>query len=193
MTRTRVSILLASSALLIASGASAQQRMKGSGIVVAKDEVMPWLNEKQITAFMAAGDSLEIEIGRLAHEKGSDQRIREFGLMLANDHTTHLAKTWEIITDKQVGIEPIPDDVMAKDLREQLSWLQENPAGAGWDATFLRFQAQHHQRAMNVLRLHTPNAGNDDLEDHLKKTQTSLAKHRDMAKSIATTLGVSLP
>ena len=189
MRLTRESILLAIGALVIASAASAQQRMKGSGIAVAKD--VAFLSEKNLTALMASGDSLEIEIGRLTHEKGSDQRVRELGLMLANDHTAHLEKTSGIIV--HIGFEPIPDEVMAKRLREQLSWLQANPAGADWDATFLRFQAQHHQNVMNVLTQNLENVHGDDLWDHLKKSLTSLAKHRDMAKSIATTLGVSLP
>jgi len=192
MTHTRVSILLASGALLIASAASAQQRMKGSGIPVRKEAATsyPDLNERNMTALMASGDSLEVEIGQLAHEKGSDQRVRGFGLMLANDHTAHLARTLEMTF---AGFEPIRDDVSTQRLRELLSWLQANPPGVDWDARLLRALAQHHQRVMEILSHNIENIHDHDFEDHFKKTLTSLAKHRDVAKSIATTLGVSLP
>ena len=56
-----------------------------------------------------------------------------------------------------------------------------------------RTQAQHHQSMMDILSHNIENVHSRDFEDHFKKTLTSLAKHRDMAKSIATTLGVSLP
>jgi putative membrane protein len=212
------SAVLFGAALLMASAAGAQERRAGSDIKISKDPAVtktpststvtvvggevrlatPFdisayaaLNEKQITMLMASGDSLEIQIGHLAHGKGTDQRVRDYGMMLANDHTAHLTKTWEIITDEDVGIEPIPNDVEGRRLREVLSWLQNNPAGPTWDATLLRFQAQHHQNVIDILNRNVKNAHDDDLEDHVKKSLTSLAKHRDMAKSIATTLGVS--
>lgn len=219
MKRTHGWVLLGVGALLVASAATAQERRPGSDIRIKKDarpapptpsavtfvegmvrletpfdiSAYAALNEKNITALMASGDSLEIQIGHLAHGKGTDQRVRDYGMMLANDHTAHLAKTWEIITDEKVGIEPIPNDVEGRRLREMLSWLQSNPASRTWDATLLRFQAQHHQNVIDILNLNMKNAHDDDLEDHIKKSLTSLAKHRDMAKSIATTLGVSLP
>lgn len=219
MKHPRVSVLLGVGALMVASAATAQQRSAGSDIRIRKDApavtstpststvnvvggelrfTTPFdisnyatLNEKMITMLMASGDSLEIQLGHLAHSKGTDQRVRDFGMMLANDHTAHLAKTWEIITDEKVGIEPIPNDVEGRRLREALAWLQANPASAAWDGAFLRFQAQHHQNVIDILNLNVKNAHDDDLEDHIKKSLTSLAKHRDMAKSNATTLGVS--
>jgi putative membrane protein len=221
MKRTQASVLLGAAALLMASAATAQERRAGSDIKISKEApgvsktpsgstvtvvggdvrlATPFdisaysaLNEKQITMLMASGDSLEIEIGHLAHGKGTDQRVRDYGMMLANDHTAHLTKTWEIIKDEDVGIAPIPNDVEGRRLREMLTWLQNNPASATWDATLLRFQAQHHQNVIDILNQNMKNAHDDDLEDHIKKSLTSLAKHRDMAKSIATTLGVSMP
>src|SRR5687768_5264024 len=112
---TRQSVLLGASALLMASAATAQQRMQGSGIRISKDGPAPdvssvsstpadttvvvaselnfttafdisaysSLNEKMITFLMATGDSLEIQIGQLAQSKGTDQRVRDFGMMLA--------------------------------------------------------------------------------------------------------------
>ena len=153
----------------------------------------PALNEKNITALMAAGDSLEIQIGDLARTKGTAQSVRDFGTMLATDHRAHLAKTHEIITDEDVGAEPVPNDVEGARLRGMLNWLQTTPASAAWDAAFLRFQAQHHQNVIDVLNANIKNAHDDDLEDHIQKTLLSLAKHRDAAKSTATGLGVTVP
>lgn len=153
----------------------------------------PALNEKNITALMAAGDSLEIQIGDLARTKGTAQRVRDFGTMLATDHRAHLAKTHEIITDEDVGAEPVPNDVEGARLRGMLNWLQTTPASAAWDAAFLRFQTQHHQNVIDVLNANIKNAHDDDLEAHITATLQSLAKHRDTARSTATGLGVTIP
>ncbi|MGH7678116.1 MAG: DUF4142 domain-containing protein [Gemmatimonadaceae bacterium] len=151
------------------------------------------LNEKGITFLMATGDSLEIQLGHLAQSKGSDQRVRDYGTMLVTDHTAHLAKTWEIITDEDVGIEAIPNDNEGARLRELLTWLRNNPASPSWDATFLRAQGQHHQNVIDILNANIKNAHDDDLEEHIEASLTSLAKHRDAAKNTATSMGISVP
>ena len=94
MTRTRISVLLGAVAMLAATAADAQQRMQGSGIRVEKREfdvsttpsrttvevasgevnlTTPFditayanMTEKNITAHMAAGDSLEIQFAELS-------------------------------------------------------------------------------------------------------------------------------
>ena len=152
----------------------------------------PSLTEKNITAIMAGGDSLEIQMGDLARTKGTAQSVRDYGTMLGTDHRAHLAKTMEIVTDEDVGAEPLPNDVEAARMRGMLNWLQTTPASAAWDAAFLRFQVQHHQNVHDLLQANLKNAHDDDLEDHIEKTLQSLMKHRDAAKTTATTLGVTL-
>ena len=151
------------------------------------------LNEKQIAYLFASGDSAEIQLGHLAHSKGTAQSVRDYGMMLANDHTAHLTKTMEIITDEDVGSEPIPNNPEGARMREMLTWLRNNPASVNWDANFLRFQAQHHQNVIDILNLNIKNAHDDDMEDHIEKSLQSLAKHRDAAKTTASGLGVTIP
>ena len=152
----------------------------------------PALTEKNITAFMAAGDSIEIQMADLARTKGTAQSVRDYATMLANDHRAHLAKTIEVITDEDVGAEPLPNDVEGARMRGFLNWMQTTPASAAWDAAFLRFQAQHHQNALDLLTANVKNAHDDDLEELIEATQKSLTKHRDTAKSTGTALGVTM-
>jgi len=151
------------------------------------------MNEKNITAHMAAGDSLEIQLAQLAQSKATDSRVRDYAATLASDHTAHLAKTWEIITDEDVGFEPMANDPEGARTRATLANLRGMAAGASWDAAFLRFQAEHHQHEIDILNSNIKNAHDDDLEEHIEDSVKSLTKHRDMARSIATTLGISTP
>ena len=212
---------LGAAAILLASAAGAQQRT-GSGIPISKDAPVPAvttttsngsvapvtgspavlptfsvasygaLNEKYMTNIMAGGDSLEIQLGHLAHAKGTAQGVRDYGMMLANDHTAHLAKVIEVITDEDVGAEKPPTNVEGDRTRAMLSWLQDNPASREWDAAYLRFQAQHHQNVYDLLSANIKAAHDDDLEELVKATLNSLTKHRDAAKSTATAIGVMI-
>lgn len=218
MTLARTLVLLGAGALVVASTkAAAQDRMQGSGIWISKERAevsttpgatmvvggavslaTPFsiyaLNEKNIAAHMATADSLEIELGRLAQMKGLDVRVRDFGTTLVNDHSAHLATTTnEMIVDEGVGFEPVVNDLEVMRMRQMLAHLRSTAAGANWDAAFLRFQVTHHQNEIDLLNANIKNAHDDDFEDHIEKSLTSLAGHRDTARSIATTLGVTIP
>jgi putative membrane protein len=149
------------------------------------------MNEKNMTAHMAAGDSLEIEISQLAQQKAMDPRVRDYATMLVNDHNAHLAKTIEIITDEHVGVEPLAVDPEVARMREILTQLRNQGGGTDWDAAFVRFQLSHHN---NELSLWTPtvikNAHDDDLEEHIEATLKSLTKHRDGAVVLAQSLSL---
>lgn len=149
------------------------------------------MNEKNITAHMASGDSLEIQLAQLAQSRATAQSVRDYAATLQNDHTAHLARTIEMITDEHVGAQPMAADPEGARMREMLDRLRRMPAGPAWDATFLRFQAQHHQNEIDLLNANIKNAHDDDLEDHIEDSLTSLAKHRDLAKSVGTALGVT--
>ena len=215
----RTWILLGAGVLLVAgTEAAAQQRTTGSGIRVTKEvgvtpgatevEVVaggdvsmltPFslaayanLTEANMTALMAAGDSLEIQLGQLAQSKGTAQSVRDFGAMLVTDHSAHLTKTMEIVVDEDVGATPPMNDPEGLRLRQILTQLRNMSAGSNWDATFLRFQAQHHQNVIDILNANVKNAHDDDMEDHIENTLSSLAKHRDRARSVGAGLGLTL-
>jgi len=219
MKLNRKSVVLGAGALLLATAAAAQTRSGGSGIPISKDRpgvsstpstvtvvggevtlttafdlsaYVGKMNEKNITAHMAAADSLEIQLGQLAQSKGTSQSVRDYGTMLVTDHTAHLAKTHEIITDEDVGAEPMAWDPERLRLREMLTKLRSMPAGSNWDRAFVRFQVGHHQNEIDLLSANIKAAHDDDLEDHIEKSITSLGKHRDQGKSVGSGLGLTL-
>ena len=220
MNRTRISVLLGAVAIVAATAADAQERMQGSGIRVQKSEfdvsttpsrttvevatgevtlTTPFditayrdMTEKNMTAHMAAGDSLEIQFAELALSKATNQRVRDFASMLLNDHRAHLAKVHDVAVTEDIGYQPMSFDPEGMRLRQMLANLRSMPAGTNWDAAFLRFQAQHHQNEIDLFSATIKNAHDDDLEDLIEDTIESLSKHRDTARSIATTLGYQL-
>lgn len=213
----RTIVLLGTAALFVATAAGAQARTTGSGIPVTKDMPVAYttpaakttmspgevslgtpfnlaayanLSEKNITAILAGGDSLEIRMTELALSKATSQAVRDYANMLLTDHRAHLAKTIEIITDEDVGAEPPPSHPEGARMKEMLAKLQTMPAGTSWDAAFVKFQIDHHQNVIDLLTPNIKNAHDDDLEDLIEKTLVSLAKHRDHGKTVAHGLGI---
>ena len=213
----RTFVLLGMGALLSATAtAGAQTRTTGSGIPVSKDvpatsttssnptmtvsggdvslttsfnlAAYANMNEKNIAAHMAAGDSLEIQLAELALSKATSQSVRDYATMLANAHRQHLAAVMEIITDEDVGAEPLANDPEGMRMRQMLSQLRTMPAGAAWDRAFVNFQVQHHQNEIDLVTPNIKNVHDDDFEDLVETTLASFAAHRDQGKRVATTL-----
>jgi len=151
------------------------------------------MTEGNIVAHMAAGDSLEIALASMAQLKATDQRVRQYAATLAGDHREHLVNTLGMVTDEHILPAPMASDPEGARLKEAISSLRTMSAGPAWDAAFLRFNVSHHQNELDLLAQNIKNAHDDDLEDHIEDTQKALTRHRDMARSIATQLGVSLP
>lgn len=215
----RTLVLLGIGALLGAGAtADAQARATGSGIRVSKDvptgattpssvaispgevslttefSLAPYanMNEKNIAAHMAAGDSLEIRLAELAMSKATSQAVRDYATMLANAHRAHLAEVHEIITDEDVGADPLANDPEGMRMRQMLTRLQNMSPGTNWDAAFVRFQVQHHQNEIDLLTPNIKNVHDDDFEDLVEKTLASLASHRDQGKTVAHGIGVHI-
>lgn len=150
------------------------------------------LTEMNMTAILAAGDSMEIRMGQLAQSKGTAMSVRDYGSMLVNDHTAHLPEVIEVITDEDVGVQKPANDPEGARMRAMLTWLQNTPSSAAWDAAFLRFQAQHHQNLIDLFNANIKNAHDDDLEELIEASLASFARHRDTARSTATGLGVTI-
>jgi predicted outer membrane protein len=151
------------------------------------------LSDSSIVGHMAAGDSLEITIANLAAFKATEQRVQDYARILSSDHEAHLAGTARIIESEHIAPVALVNDPEGARLREMLAWLDNAPAGAAWDAAFLRFQVAHHQNEIAVINANISHARSGALVEHMRQSLTSLTKHRDIARSLATTLGVSLP
>ena len=191
---SRIRFLLLSALLVLAAcvlagsaaGVDAQVH-----ILVKKERTV--VSDSAVVAHMATDDSLEIGIARLAAIKATEQRVRDYATILASDHEAHLASTARVIENEHIVPQASANDPGGTRLREMLAWLDTATAGTAWDAAFLRFQVAHHQGEIAALNANSMNAYGGALAEHMRRSLLALAKHRDLARSVATTLGVSLP
>lgn len=151
------------------------------------------MTEPNMLAHLLSGDSLEIELASLAQLKATDQRVRDYAAMLATEHRDHLQKALRMTPDEHITPVPMAVDVEGRRLQETLNSLRTMSAGAAWDAAFVRFNVQHHQNELDLLNMNAKNAHDDDFEALVGATQVALTKHRDMARTLATNIGISLP
>ncbi len=198
--------------------AQADAQVRGSGIRVSKDAYVPTVYETaegtiidapgfnaidaeiyrsmtdaNIMAHMIVGDSLEIEMARLAAERAGDPEVREFARMLVDEHSRHLATSLEMARDEDIGSIPADGDRPAVTLRRFLSSLRAMGSSPAFDRAFLRYQIRHHDHEVNALRAMRPAARDDDLEQHIDETLPIIERHLSRARELGGRLGVTGP
>ena len=169
---------------------SASGAVEAPGFNAVDAEVYRSMTDANIMAHMIVGDSLEIDMARLAAERAGDPEVREFARMLVDEHSRHLATSLEMARDEDIGSVPADGDRHAVTLRRMNSQLRSMGSSPAFDRTFLRYQIRHHEHELNALRAMRPAARDDDLEQHIDETLPVIERHLNRARELGGRLGV---
>jgi predicted outer membrane protein len=177
--------------------------VKGSDATITIPPVMPApafriedyrdLNENNLAYYIATRDTFEVRLAAIAQQKAVDSRVRDVAMVIERDRMHRLAETKDVLTHDDVGTEPLARDAELARLRELVVVLDALPSGQEFDAAYLRSVFFLHQNELDVLSANLKNAHDDDFEDVLEDSFTPLTRTRDVVRTIAQSLGVSLP
>jgi putative membrane protein len=144
-----------------------------------------------IIHYVIVGDSMEVEIARLAETRAASAEVRELARMLATDHSAYLAEDLEMNKDEDLGRMPNPNDNTFNRLTNVWNELR-GLSGSAFDRAFLRHIAMKHQSSIAAYRTLEPSARDDDLEKLLEDRIPLLERHLNRSREVAGTLGVDL-
>jgi putative membrane protein len=134
----------------------------------------------------AAGAVLEIELGRMAAERGTTEQVRQFGRRMADDQSQASEQLRSIAQSKGV---PLPDSLDAK-RRKEVEGLQKL-SGMQFDQAYMRLMLEDHQRDIRDFRK-TAQQGSDPnvksfASSSLPRLHDHLAMVREAEKSVKVT------
>jgi putative membrane protein len=186
---TRKTLLLASVALgfALAGGAQAQTTMQKSN-QPANPPAMQ--NSSQIQSGQKAdkasqsfiksaieGNYAEINVGKLAQEKGKSSAVKQFGKMLVDDHTAANEKA--IAAAKEIGVTPpTGSSVMEKGTYLKLKVL----TGDTFDKSFASSMVSDHKA--DIKEFQKESSKTDAAGQFAKDTLPTLQKHLQEAQKI---------
>ena len=123
------------------------------------------------------GDLAEVNMGKLAQEKGQGQEVKQFGQMLEQDHSQHLQKAKE--TAQQMGLTaPTEPSAKQKKMYDQTSKL----SGAQFDKHFAQEMVSDHKEDIKKYQKEAKSKG--PLADFAEQTVPTLEKHLQTAESL---------
>ena len=124
-----------------------------------------------------AGDIAEIDVGKLAQEKGQSDAVKQYGAMLVKDHGAHKAKAEEVAS--QLGVKPPTGSSFGeKATYAKLKLL----SGASFDKSFAKSMVSDHQAD---IRDYKKEAAKNDAAGRLaKETLPVLRHHLEVAEQL---------
>jgi putative membrane protein len=165
--------------------AGASEGVGASGVTVQNDERKPApsaaLDDGQIVAITAAANTAEIEQGRLAQEKASDPRVRDFGAMMVDHHG-------EARQDQQklsVGPTQSTDaQRMERDAEDALRSLKQKK-GKDFDLAYLQLQIDEHRKVRDELQDKLlPSAKDSGVKAYLEDIKPKVESHLAQAERL---------
>jgi putative membrane protein len=164
---TRHSLLAAALAAALAFSASA---------ALAADDQKPE-DSKAFVKTAIQHNYAEVDVGKLAQEKGKDPAVKSFGAMLVTDHGENNVKAKQVA--QGLGVDP----PTSADMMHQASYLKlKILSGGTFDKSFIDDMIDDHKA--DIAKFEKQAMQNDATGAYAKETLPALKKHLAEAQKI---------
>lgn len=115
-------------------------------------------------------------LGRLAVEKSQNQRIKDYGQMLADDHSRALRNLVDLMQQKGMN-QPTTLPKAREEAFDQFKGL----SGPAFDAEFINMMIQDHEKAVDMFKHEVSTAQDNDVRKYASDLLPALEKHLQKA------------
>lgn len=127
----------------------------------------------------ASGGMMEVQLGELAQQKASSQRVKDFGAMMVRDHTKANDELKSLAGMKNITLPPAPGE----DHMEHIKKLTAK-SGKEFDRDYMKMMVDDHQEDVDKFEKCSKDGKDADLKAFASKTLPVLRAHLDSAKAI---------
>lgn len=147
------------------------------------------LKEGDVLEILMTVNKNEINAAKLALEKTSNPKVKQFAQHMQTDHSKNLSETKAIAAVLKVQPVPSPiSNVLHDKGKKELDKLNDLN-GKAFDLAYMNAMVKGHQAVLDIITNKLiPNAKNPKLESHLQTTKMTVEHHLDMAKNTLSSL-----
>jgi len=127
----------------------------------------------------------EVELGKLAADKGSRDEVKKFGQRMADDHSKANDELKSLAQTKNVTL---PADVDAKDKATHDRFAKLS--GAAFDRAYIQHMVAGHRKAVAAFKKESTSGKDPDVKAWATKTLPTIEDHLKTAQDIAKNVGV---
>jgi len=157
----------------VVQAADTKSTSPGASTKLSKDE-STFVNEA------AEGGMMEVQLGKLAQEKAADDKVKQFGKRMEQDHSKANDELKKIASDK--GIQLSTDlDKKHKTKIDKLTKL----SGADFDKQYMNDMVSDHKEDIKKFQRVADKGKDADLKQFASQTLPTLKEHLQLAESTA--------
>lgn len=146
--------------------------------------------DAQIAMIVVVADTVDVDYGKLAVKKTTNQAVKEFAETMVRDHTAVNDKATALA--KKLGVTPEASDTsksMKSDGKKELAKLKAL-TGAEFDKAYVNNEVSYHEAVISLLdKTLIPNTRNAELKSLLESGRPIFAAHLEHAKKLQASLG----
>jgi len=127
----------------------------------------------------AMGGMMEVELGRIAAQKGMSESVKQFGQRMVDDHSKANEELMSLATSKGMTLPTALDEKHKKDVTK-LSAM----SGADFDRAYSRMMLSDHNKDVKEFEKQSTKGADPDIKAFAGKTLPTLREHLQMAKAL---------
>lgn len=132
----------------------------------------------------ASAGMAEIELGKVAEQRGANAQVKAFGKQMVTDHTAADAEVKALASKKGYELPTKLDDKHAA-TRDEL----QSMSGAKFDQAYMAEMTHDHEKVVEAFENASKSSTDDDVKSFAAKTLPVLQGHLAKAKEIQANLG----
>lgn len=127
----------------------------------------------------ASAGMTEVQLGELAQQKASSQKVKDFGAMMVRDHTKANDELKSLAGMKSITLPPAPGE----DHMDHIKKMTEK-SGKEFDKDYMKMMVDDHESAIKSFEEASNDGKDADVKAFATKTLPTLRAHLDSAKAI---------
>lgn len=127
----------------------------------------------------AAANMTEVQLGQIAQQQASNQRVKDFGNMMVTDHTQANDQLKDLASGHGISL----PDALPADKQKMVDDLK-SLNGTAFDKKYMSMMVEDHQEDVAKFKTESNSANDPQLKQWATTTTPVLQKHLDSAQAI---------
>jgi len=142
--------------------------------------------DKTFVQKAAVGGLAEVEMGKMAQQKGSSDQVKQFGSRMVDDHSKANDELKQIASSKGITL---PTDLDAKH-KSKMDKMQKL-SGAQFDRAYMDDMVSDHKEDVADFKKQASSGKDSDLKAFASKTLPTLEEHLKLAQDTTKAVGTT--
>jgi len=134
----------------------------------------------EFSAEAASAGLMEVELGQLAQQNGSSQRVKDFGALMVKDHGKANEELKQLAAAKNIQLPSAPLEKHQKHIDKL-----KDKKGVDFDKDYIKMMVDDHEEDIKKFQDAANDVSDTDLKAFAAKTLPVLQTHLDSAKAIS--------